>query len=831
MFRTYLRFNIKYIKKMFSVYLLMGITIITTLVLVFTPIVVVKSQSLNTKNYLNRYKTHYDAMATNLTYGELAKIRENKDLDNIYIQQNYGTFKVKSDITKYTAKSYNESIFSKERYKIVEGREPKNNNEIIVGNSSNLKKFLGDTINATVTFSFIDEGINKKVNKNISVRIVGLYNREKKSQDIMNMLQIDSNDDILLGTKNPPYESGQYDIYMDFKKGKSKSTIVYELSELIGSYDKVQSNQLSDKINDSFINATDDAIRMFKPIIVGGSLLIFLIYLLVFEDRRNMLNTINTIGGEKRKIVLSMVVENVLIMLITVIIGVFIGILVSKKMMNGTDLTGFVAELNIPDKSLHISYKDILNSSMVSLISLIMITIYEIMAIYEIKLFLNVTMSLKKFFKVKRILRFNHAKYLETSNLSTFGIAKKYFKSSIGRYIIPIFVISMFGSMCIGYYNIKVNDEQFENETRYDQINKHRDYSLTNLSYLGEYSNLFDNNEFKDNTSSVIKEYNTSGFLKVYSDNLDDTYLKMLGLKDVKKIYEMNAFIRGLNDKEISNLLKAGVLTIEDKNTLDTDGAIIIDGFYDRNTASIIKMFKVEPSEANLKFTEYVDEGEAYNEYNTKNILVHKYKELYKLINPELESPMVIIKEDLLKKKSNIHQPTNVYFNLRHFESEKKINKLFYGNKHFVFFNSKEFKMRNKLVSSILFDTVKKINIAILLAFSFISMMFTVKLTILYRKSDIVTLQYIGASENKVLKIFLFEGLILASLCSLISVLYGLKTGYINYSRYLYEQVNKNNMYFIIDYRNMILNIALIIFLCTAYQLLYLHRRKKERQN
>ena len=53
---VYYKIMKEYMKKRISVYVLMVITIIATFVLVFTPIIVVKSQCINTIAYLNKYK-------------------------------------------------------------------------------------------------------------------------------------------------------------------------------------------------------------------------------------------------------------------------------------------------------------------------------------------------------------------------------------------------------------------------------------------------------------------------------------------------------------------------------------------------------------------------------------------------------------------------------------------------------------------------------------------------------------------------------------------------------------------------------------------------------
>ena len=121
----------EYMKKRISVYVLMVITIIATFVLVFTPIIVVKSQCINTITYLNKYKSKYDGIAKDISKNELDSISKNKDVRALYTQKNIGKFRENNKVTKYDIRTYNSEILDLEKIKIVEGRSPNNKNEII----------------------------------------------------------------------------------------------------------------------------------------------------------------------------------------------------------------------------------------------------------------------------------------------------------------------------------------------------------------------------------------------------------------------------------------------------------------------------------------------------------------------------------------------------------------------------------------------------------------------------------------------------------------------------------------------------------------------------
>lgn len=822
----YLKIILKYIKKMFSVYLLMMVTIITTLVLVFTPIVVVKSQSLNIRNYLNTYKTSYDAIAKDINKAELEKIGENKSVKSKFYQKNLGTFKQSNDDTKYAIKTFNNDIFKLERYELIKGHFPELTNEIIVSENSYLKKYIGKDVSGVITNDFEKNYIHSKINNKENFKVVGIYKRETKTQEIINKLQIDYSEDILTNKEVNIHGETKYNLYLIFNRGgKSVSSIIYNISEnVFGDYYSIESNQLSDKINDSFINATNDAIRMFKPIIICGSLIMFLIYLLVFEDRRKMLSIIQTIGGQKKKIIGSMIFENIIITITTIILGVLIGVFISDKMVKGTDLTGFVADLDIENKKLYVSYKDIINSSLVALISLIIITVYECLDIYGIdrfkfsgKIFKKKTRGLKK----TKSCKLNY----------TIKLSYDYFKASIKRYIIPVIVMSMFGSLVIGFYNIEKNDNQFANKTRFDQINKFYDSSLSNNTYLGDASSLL-NKSFTKNLSSIKVEYNSLGYIVLNTNELNKDFKEMLGVeKNNIPNYEMTTYIRGINNKEMEKFTREGVLNKQDLKILKDGGAILINGFYYRNMAMNMQIFNKEPKNINLKHVEYNNDEEHYINKKISNISVHGYDEKYKSINPEIEEPMIIMGENELKSMINIKQPTNIYFNFKNDQSEKNINKILENNQKYIIFNSKQYKEKNKSISSVLYVAVKKINIIVLLLFSIITMMFTIKLTIIYREDDIVTLRAIGASNKKILHIFIYEGLILGVFCSSISLIFGLKKGYINYTRYASEQIDKAGIHFLLDFRSMLVCIIIIILLSVLFQVVYLKKRDIRKGN
>lgn len=301
---VYYKIMKEYMKKRISVYVLMVITIIATFVLVFTPIIVVKSQCINTITYLNKYKSKYDGIAKDISKNELDSISKNKDVKALYTQKNIGKFRENNKVTKYDIRTYNSEILDLEKIKIVEGRSPNNKNEIIVSNKSLLKNKYGKNISGIITKDYIDNGKHELINSDNDFKIVGVYERDKRTQEILEKLQVSDTNQIFTSDNYLPSGKTRYDVYLNFNRGRGASSIIYEMNtNIFGGNSKVESNQLSDKISDSFINATDDAIRLFKPIIISSCLVIFLIYLLVFEDRKKIISTVQIIGGEKKRIV------------------------------------------------------------------------------------------------------------------------------------------------------------------------------------------------------------------------------------------------------------------------------------------------------------------------------------------------------------------------------------------------------------------------------------------------------------------------------------------------------------------------------------------------
>ncbi|MDY2795265.1 ABC transporter permease [Peptostreptococcus porci] len=272
---------------------------------------------------------------------------------------------------------------------------------------------------------------------------------------------------------------------------------------------------------------------------------------------------------------------------------------------------------------------------------------------------------------------------------------------------------------------------------------------------------------------------------------------------------------------------KQNVLSNEDTKVLNKGGLILINGFYYRNMAINIKIFNNNPRKIDLKYIEYNNDEEQYKNKTINDLVVHEYSEKYKVVNPELEYPMVIMKDSLLKNLTNINQPTNIYFNVQNNNSEKYINNILENNTKYIVFNAKYYKQKNKSTSAILYTGVKKINIFILFLFSVITMMFTIKLTIIYREKDIHTLRAVGASNKHILSLFINEGLILGLICCVISILIGIKNGYVNYSRYLGEQINKEKIHFIVNYSSIVVCVLIILILSITFQIIYLKNRNK----
>ena len=818
---VYYKIMKEYMKKRISVYVLMVITIIATFVLVFTPIIVVKSQCINTIAYLNKYKSKYDGIAKDISKNELDSISKNKDVKALYTQKNIGKFRENNKVTKYDIRTYNSEILDLEKIKIVEGRSPNNKNEIIVSNKSLLKNKYGKNISGIITKDYINNGKHELINSDSDFKIVGVYERDKRTQEILEKLQVSDTNQIFTSESYLPSGKTRYDAYLNFNRGRGASSIIYEMNtNIFGGDSRVESNQLSDKISDSFINATDDAIRLFKPIIISSCLVIFLIYLLVFEDRKKIISTVQIIGGEKKRIVKSMFIENISIIVFSTIIGILLGSILSKILIQGEDLTGFVAEFDIIDKKMYISFKDIVNSSLVSAISLISITIYETATIIRGDMLRGTSSSYNNLL-LKRIKA-----GAKCDNLLKMSFS--YYISSLKRYIIPMIIMIMFGNIFISYFNIEKNDAQFSDRTRFDQINMYRNYGLQNNSYLGNKNTLIHDQKFKNKITNTKYEYSTEAFINVNTKNLDKYYLEMLG-DSVKRdsMYELNILLRGISKAEREDLFKKSVLTDDDIKILNTSGFILINGFRNRDMGLDMKIFSSMPTSLELKYKVYDKDRERYSKLESKDVITHEYDEKYKSISAEFDHPMVIVSEDFLKKITGIKEALSIYFDAKDTKGENYINNLFARNEDFTIFNAKYFKDKNAITSRILYRNVKYINMSVLLLLMTISMFFAVKLTIIFREKEINSIRAIGGSKKQVLKIFLYEGLFIAFICSSVSLVTGIKKGYINYLRYLGEQSDKTDIHFLMDYMSIFSCLIFIFVISLVFQIVILKRNRE----
>ena len=116
---------------------------------------------------------------------------------------------------------------------------------------------------------------------------------------------------------------------------------------------------------------------------------------------------------------------------------------------------------------------------------------------------------------------------------------------------------------------------------------------------------------------------------------------------------------------------------------------------------------------------------------------------------------------------------------------------------------------------------------SVLLLLMTISMFFAVKLTIIFREKEINSIRAIGGSKKQVLKIFLYEGLFIAFICSSVSLVTGIKKGYINYLRYLGEQSDKTDIHFLMDYMSIFSCLIFIFVISLVFQIVILKRNRE----
>ena len=547
----------------------------------------------------------------NISSDRLKKLKLNKDIDNIYTISENGYAKL--DIIKNEYKPYlkfygmNKESFDNLKFKLIKGKFPKKDSEIIISEhlnkngKANLK--IGDEITVSVgnRVTLEDDYVlndsnpfdkDNEIVKNSNTkkyRVVGIIERPDVSFE---------------PTSAPAYTTitnitneNNFSAFISLKNPRDKNSF----AELLGArnYDEVASMKINNPKYDYTLNnellrweALKFSDSTFSMLLSIAEVVIFIIiftsvfcirnsFAISTTEKMRMYGMLSSVGATKKQIKKSVLTEGFILGLVAIPIGIICGIVAVFILLKIVNL--FLGEFlfnNIDGMVFKVSFVAIIISIILGFITIYFSAISsakkasKISPIDNLRNNNDIKMNSKKLKSPKLIKKvFKTGGVLAYKNLKR---SKKKYRTTVVSLTVSIFVfISMFTFINEGFkqsgnyyqdydYNYKIT---FNNNNSKDEINEIRNLDSVNASYLIYYakSSILIDDISKinpeeplecdyDKNDNCIKKYTRLNIILLDESTFKSYVKKVKGnydyLKDKGILTDMGSFYDNKSKKE-----------------------------------------------------------------------------------------------------------------------------------------------------------------------------------------------------------------------------------------------------------------------------------------
>lgn len=467
----------------------------------------------------------------NVSNDKLKRLKLNKDIDNIYTISEDGYAKLNTIKNEYKPylKFYgmNKEAFNNLEFKLIKGRFPKNDNEIIISEhlnkngKANLKiddeiaVNVGDRVTLEDDYALNDSNPFDKGNEIIKnpntkkYRVVGIIKRpdvsfEPTSAPAYTTITTSTNED-------------NFSVFISLKNPRDKNSFV----ELLGArnYDEVVNMGINNPRYDYTLNnellrweALKFSDSTFSMLLSIAEIVIFIIiftsifcirnsFAISTTEKMRMYGMLSSVGATKKQIKKSVLTEGFILGLIAIPIGIMCGIIAVFVLLKIVNL--FLGDFlfnNIDGMVFKVSFVAIIISIILGFVTIYFSAISsakkasKVSPIDNLRNTNDIKISSKKL-KTPKLIKnvFKTGGVLAYKNLKR---SKKKYRTTVVSLTVSIFVfISMFTFINEGFkqsgnyyqnydYNYRIT---FNNNSSMDEINEIRNLDSVNASYLVYY--------------------------------------------------------------------------------------------------------------------------------------------------------------------------------------------------------------------------------------------------------------------------------------------------------------------------------------------------------
>lgn len=780
-----------------------SISIIACIVVAITIILGVdigsNSVQLNQIEMAREIAGYYDGTLKTNNKENIERLKNVNGVYNVNTVEDLGEFIPKNGLTSkfYT---YNENYLKALNYKLVSGRLPQNNGEIVVDKKV-FEKSKEDKLNKSIyaidKIEYTVNGEQKIYSEKSKYKIVGVINKEELYYTTGNQRAM-GGAEIFTFVKTDeeliPKELLNYDTVFNLK-GVNPNNLDAKFSKLREDYNPkldssvdIRQDSRSGISSNQYLDAT---LRLFKDqqesnevqskifIIVIAALTILNFFNIILKKLVTQIGHLRVIGMSNKNVIKFYLIQIAILFALGSIIGFISSIIFARYAMsiiltiNMFDISDFSkVKLNIP---YFIVFKALSIVLLVLLIT-VLIPVLKSLRKYPIDI-INSTD------KVRYKTRFN--KNITVTLLKNNLLRKK------TKTLVSVIVISFSGIMVI---------QRFATNLDYihEQNDKQSSYSPHKYNYI--ISPEFNTNESIEKVSDkdILKIKNTDGvkdlrienyaygILIINNDKLSKAYMDEYGEKESSlNTQDLYSPIEGMKDiDKLKALVKEGDI----KHLNDTNGDYINIAIC--NSCYSIKDVVYKPVIKDLKLGDILsfkvitidaDGNYYYKDFKCRvsAILDYDYNQNYEI---NLIGPRVLMNFDNFNRITNGFYNQEVFFNAKE-ESYKTLNPILdnikSNNKYLSVNHSEEYKRDIRInFTTIVFLLV--------LVSALFNMYITISLNIKNNLREFSILRAIGLNKKSLKKLVVWESITYALLGSLIAtIVIGIKD--FKYLKYIRE--------------------------------------------
>lgn len=764
-----------------------SISIISCIVVAITLILGVdigsNSVQLNQIDIAREIAGYYDGTLQTNSKENIERLKQINGVYNVNTVEDWGEFIPKDGLTSkfYT---YNENYLKAFNYKVVDGRLPENEGEIVVDKKifekSNEGNILNKSIYAINKVDYKVNGENKIYSKKSKYKIVGLISKEEQyyttgNEEAMGGAELFT----FVKTKEDSIPKDLLNYHTVFNlKGVNPENLDSKFSNLRKEYNPkldssvdIRQDSRSGISSNEYLDATlryfqdqqnnnEVQSKVFITVIAAFTIVNF--FNIMLKKLITQIGYLRVIGMSNKKVIKLYLIQIFMLFIVGSIIGFISSIIFARYAMstivtlNMFDISDFSkVKLNIP---YFIVFK-----ALIMILFILLITV-----------FIPVLKSLRKY-PIDIINTTDKIKYKTKYNkkIITTLLKNNLLRNKI-KTIVSIIVISFSGIMIINGFSTNLN---YINE----QMDKYSSYAPHKYNYIirPDFNASESIEKVSDKDISKIKNIDgvkdlkvqnyTRGMILEEKDKVSKFYMDEYGDKDSSlNTQDVFSIIEGMKDiDKVNEFVKEGNIKSLNDSKGDYINIAVCNNFYymkDANYKYAIKDLKLGDI---LNFKVIINDADGNYHYKDFKFRVSIILDEDYSMNNEMNyiGVRALMNFDNFNKITNGFYNQEVFFNSKE-ESYQTVNKLLEGiqekNKYLYVYNGQE----HKLEFSITFPMI-------IFLLVFVSALFniyiTISLNINNNLREFSILRAIGLNKKSLKKLVVWESITYALLGSLVA--------------------------------------------------------------